>query len=105
MLFIARAGFDPFTIYRLDLYGDGTCSDEIAAAHAAGQEWTCDASGDCAAGVTGGYEVNGACVAGVPQGFMFNMMLGDLLFLSLRRGSHVSPRRPRPLGMARARAS
>ena len=79
LLFLGRSSFDPFTMYRMDFSGDGTCSDGIADAHAEGFAWvsgTADPS-------TTGYEVNGKCVAGVPEGFVSSRMLGDVLLVGL----------------------
>ena len=79
LLFLGRSSFDPFTMYRMDFSGDGTCSDGIADAHAEGFAWV---SGTAQPNTTG-YEVNGECVAGVPEGFVSSRMLGDVLLVSL----------------------
>lgn len=65
ILFIVRSGGSPYTFFRMDLSGDGECSDEIEERH---QNDTT-------------YADNGACVAGIPQGYMqSHSMLPGLLF-------------------------
>ena len=65
ILFIVRSGGSPLQFFRMDLYGDGECSDEIEERH---QNDTT-------------YVDNGACIAGIPEGYMqSHSMLPGLLF-------------------------
>lgn len=62
-----RCSGGPLTFYRMDVYGDGECSDEIEQEHRNNSI----------------YEVNGRCIAGIPQGFMLShsMLLSLLIGL------------------------
>merc|ERR1719424_342812 len=55
VLIFMRCNGSPFTFYKMDINGDGECSDEILRAHQSNSSI---------------YEVNGECIAGIPQGFM-----------------------------------
>ena len=57
-LFLARCAFSPFTLVRLDFWGDGVCSEEEST-----------------------FVVNHGCASGVPHGFMVSHSLGDALVI------------------------
>jgi len=60
VFYALRCGASPYTLFRLDFYGDGTCGDDATK-----------------------YDENHGCTAGVPEGFMFSHCLGDVLVLGL----------------------
>ena len=68
---LARSGGNAWTLYRMDLWGDGYCG-----ANATSWTFSNDNVGPNATGV--GIN-NGGCTGGIPEGFMMTRCLGEKL--------------------------